>query len=103
MNHFKQLIDNHKVTQFIGEFDHYSHTKGLEGGEIEENIIDARNVVFCFGTKLPKAEMLAVRPRSIGIAETKSDFMISFMEAPMALANDAMEAWVKSIVIKSAA
>lgn len=103
VNHFKQLIDEHKVTRFIGEFDHYSHTKGLEGGEIANNIIDARNVVFCFGSKLPKAEMLAVRPRSIGIAETKTGFMISFMEAPMALANDTMEAWVKGVVLKVAA
>ncbi len=103
VNHFKQLIDEHKVTRFIGEFDHYSHTKGLEGGEIANNIIDARNVVFCFGSKLPKAEMLAVRPRSIGIAETKTSFMISFMEAPMALANDTMEAWVKGVVLKVAA
>jgi hypothetical protein len=75
VDHFKQLIDEHKVTRFIGEFDHYSHTRGLDGGEIADDIIDARNVVFCFGTKLPKAEMLAVRPRSI-----------------------AMEAWVKGVV-----
>jgi hypothetical protein len=103
VNHFKQLIDEHKVTSFIGEFDHYSHTKGLEGGEIANNIIDARNVAFYFGSKLPKDEMLAVRPRSIGIAETKTGFMISFMEAPMALANDTMEAWVKGVVLKVAA
>ncbi len=103
VDHFKKLIDEHKVTRYIGEFDHYSHTKGLEGGEIAEGIIDARNVVFCFGTKLPKAEMLAVRPRSIGIAETDTGFTISFMEAPMALANDTMEAWVKDIVLKAAA
>ena len=103
VDHFKKLIDEHKVTRYIGEFDHYSHTKGLEGGEIAEGITDARNVVFCFGTKLPKAEMLAVRPRSIGIAETDTGFTISFMEAPMALANDTMEAWVKDIVLKAAA
>ena len=103
VDHFKQLIDDHKVTRFIAEFDHYSHTKGLEGGEIAEDIIDARNVVFCFGTKLPKAEMLALRPRSIGIAETADGFVISFMEAPMALANDTMEAWVKGVVLKAAA
>ena len=98
VDHFKQLVDEHKVTRFIGEFDHYSHTRGLGGGEIADDIIDARNVVFCFGTKLPKAEMLAVRPRSIGIAETETGFMISFMEAPMAIANDTMETWVKGVV-----
>lgn len=98
VNHFKQLVDDHKVTRFIGEFDHYSHTRGLENGEIAEGIIDARNIIFCFGTKLPKAEMLAVRPRSIGIAETTDGFTISFMEAPMALANDTMESWIKGVV-----
>ena len=103
VDYFKQLIDEHKITRFIGEFDHYSHTKGLEGGEMAEDIIDARNVVFCFGTKLPKAEMLAVRPRSIGIAEHETGFTISFMEAPMALANDTMEAWVKGVVIQATA
>lgn len=98
INYFKRLIDDHDVTRFIGEFDHYSHTKGLPGGQVDESIIDARNIVFCFGTQLPKAEILALRPRSIGIAETLDQFIVSFMEAPMALANDTMEAWVKSIV-----
>ena len=98
LNHFKQLIDNHPVTRFIGEFDHYSHTMGLEGGEISPDIVDARNIVFCFGTRLPSADLLALRPRSIGIAETKSGFVLSFMEAPMALANDTMEAWVKGVL-----
>lgn len=103
VDHFIQLIDDHKVTRFIGEFDHYSHTKGLDGGEIAEGIIDARNLVFCFGTKLPKAEMLAVRPRSIGIAETEAGFTISFMEAPMAIANETMEAWIKGVANRKAA
>lgn len=103
LDHFKRLIDDHKVTRFIGEFDHYSHTLGLAGGEIEESIVDARNIVFCFGTKLPRAEMLALRPRSIGIAETRDKFVISFMQAPMALANETMQAWVKGLARQSAA
>jgi hypothetical protein len=98
INYFKQLIDDHDVTRFIAEFDHYSHTKGLVNGHVDEEIIDARNIVFCFGTQLPAAEMLAVRPRSIGIAETLNKIIVSFMEAPMALANDTMEFWVKSLV-----
>ena len=56
-------------------FNHYSHTNGLEGGEIADEIIDAKNVLFCFGTKLPKAEMLSLRPHSIGIAETTDSMM----------------------------
>lgn len=101
-NYFKLLVDEHPVARFIAEFDHYSHTKGLEGGYIADGIIDARNIIFCFGGKLPAAEMLAMRPRSIGITETQSSFIISFMEAPMALANDTMKDWVKSVVRQSA-
>jgi hypothetical protein len=98
INYFKQLIDDHEVTRFIAEFDHYSHTKGLLNGQLDEAIIDARNIIFCFGTQLAKAEMLAVRPRSIGIAETLNKIIVSFMEAPMAVANDTIEFWVKSLV-----
>jgi hypothetical protein len=103
VNHFKLLIDEHKVTRFIGEFDHYSHTKGIDNGEIADGIIDARNVVFCFGTKLPAPEMLAVRPRSIGIAEMETGFTISSMEAPMAIANETMESWIKGVANRAAA
>ena len=96
--YLKGCIDEHKVAVYISEFDHYSHTQSLEDGEIEEGIIDAKNIVFCFGIKLPKPVMLSVRPRSIGIAEYADKFVISFLEAPMPLANDAMESWVKAIV-----
>jgi hypothetical protein len=98
VNHLKEVIDEHEVTRFLAEFDHYSHTKGFEYGEIDDSIIDARNIIFCFGTKLPKAEMLAARPRSIGVAETGTGFTVSFMQAPMALANDTMEKWCKQLV-----
>jgi hypothetical protein len=96
--YLKGCIDEHKVAVYISDFDHYSHTQSLEDGEIEEGIIDAKNIVFCFGIKLPKPEMLSVRPRSIGIAEYEDRFVISFLEAPMPLANTAMESWVKAIV-----
>jgi hypothetical protein len=103
INYFKELVDDHPVTRFIGEFDHYSHTRGLEEGEIAEGILDARNIVFCFGTKLPKAEMMAVRPRSIGVVEMPEKFIISFMEAPMEMANKTMTKWVESVVKQSEA
>jgi hypothetical protein len=98
LSYLKGCIDEHKVAVYISEFDHFSHTKSLEDGEIEEGIIDAKNIVFCFGIKLPKPVMLSVRPRSIGIAEYEDRFVISFLEAPMPLANTAMESWVKAIV-----
>jgi hypothetical protein len=97
-DYFKGLIDDHDITRFIAEFDHYSHTKGLEDGQLAEDLLDARNLIFCFGTNLPNSEILALRPRSIGIAETKDNFVVTFMEAPMELANKTMKFWVKSIV-----
>ncbi len=95
--HFKGLIDAHKVARHIADFDHHAHTAALEDGHIEEGMVGAQNIVFCFGTHLPKAEMLAVRPRSIGVAEYDDRFVISFLEAPMPMANEAMEKWAKSV------
>jgi len=54
-------------------------------------------IVFCFGTHLPNAQVMAVRPRSIGVVDQGDRFVISFLEAPMPLANNAMDAWVKAI------
>ncbi len=97
VDYFKAKIDAHKIVSFIAVFDHYSHTKALEEGVIDESILDAKDIIFCFGLALPNAQVLAVRPRSIGIAELENKFVISFMEAPMPLANTAMEEWAKGL------
>ncbi len=47
--------------------------------------------------RLPDLPVLAVRPRSIGVADLGDRFVISFMEAPMKPVNDAMEAWVRGL------
>jgi len=54
-------------------------------------------VIFCFGFMLPGPQVLAVRPRAIGVADMGDRFVLSFMEAPMQPANEAMEAWVKGL------
>ncbi len=92
----KKDIAADKRVADIAVFDHYAHTSAL-GGEIAEDIVAARNLVFCFGVKLPGPLVLSVRPRSIGIAEMKDRYVISFMEAPMPVANEAMESWVKAL------
>jgi hypothetical protein len=97
MAYLKSQIDAHPVAVYIGEFDHYGHTKGLKEGEISETIKDAKNIICCFGKKLPKAEVLAVRPRSFGVAEMADSFVVSFLEAPNPDANAAMEKWAKGI------
>lgn len=95
--YFKNKIEEDKTAAFIGEFDHYSHTDSLEGGEIAPDILDAKLVAFCFGPKLPNPQMLAVRPRSIGVCEKADGFVISFLEAPMPAINQKMEDWAKAL------
>lgn len=97
--YYKAKIDEHKIATFISLFDHYSHTKAL-GGEINQDIKDAKNIVFCFGAALPNTKILAVRPRSIGVAELENSFVIEFIEAPKEQLHDLMEAWSKEIVMK---
>jgi hypothetical protein len=93
----KQKIEDHPAAQFIAIFDHYSHTKALPDGIIGTDMVDAKNLVFCFGIKLPNPAVMAVRPRSIGVTQTARGFVVNFMEAPMPQANTAMEAWALSL------
>lgn len=90
-------IDAHPVAAYIGLFNHYEHTHSLTDGEIAADILDAQNILFCFGKELMAAEMLAVRPRSIGIAERQNEFLLSFLKAPNPAANEAMTTWIKSL------
>lgn len=95
--HFRERIQAHKSAVFIAEFDHYAHTRSLPEGQIGEGILAAKNLIFCFGIALPDPQVLAVRPRSIGVAETERGFVVTFMEAPMPVANAAMEDWAKGL------
>ncbi len=97
LTYIRSQIEAHPIAAYIGEFDHYRHTSSLSEGKIGEEIVDAKNIICCFGKVLPKPEVLAVRPRSIGVAELADSFIVSFMEAPNPDANAAMEKWVKSI------
>lgn len=93
----KADVDGDDIASYIATFDHYSHTKALANGQIAEDILDAKNLVFCFGIALPNAKVLAVRPRSIGVAEYADRFVISFLEAPMPIANQSMERWARAL------
>ncbi|WP_457593170.1 DUF6858 family protein [Hydrogenimonas sp.] len=96
--YLKSQIEAHPVAVYIATFDHYSHTKSLEEGSIAEEITAAKDIVFCFGKELPTPEVLAVRPRSIGVCDIGESFVVVFMEAPNPQANESMRKWVKSIV-----
>lgn len=99
LDRLKARIDAHPKVAFIASFDHFSHTTSIDG-TIGEGIKDARNIVFCFGVALPNAHVLAVRPRSIGVADLGDRFHITFMEPPMELATKEMEAWCKGLADK---
>lgn len=100
-SHFRAAIDDHPSARFIGVFDHYAHTRSLPDGEIAPEIRDARNIVFCFGMSIPHAYVLATRPRSIGIAELDDRFVITFLEAPMPVANAAIERWAYGLIVEN--
>ncbi len=94
--HLRARIAENPKVQYIGLFDHYAHTRAI-GGEIAPDIRAAVDLIFCFGLALPNPQVLSVRPRSIGIADLGERFVVSFMEAPMKPANEAMEAWVRGL------
>jgi len=94
----KNSVNAHPVATYIGIFDHYTHTSGLSDGEIAPEMSDAKNIIFCFGKELVNPMVLAVRPRSIGVADMGDNFVLSFLEAPNPAANQSMTSWCKSII-----
>ena len=93
----QEKIDAHPVIAFIAIFDQYAHTSSLEMGEVSEKIKAGKNIIFCFGKELPTPEVLAVRPRSIGVCELEDSYVINYLEAPNEAANDTMENFIKSL------
>lgn len=97
VEYFIEKIEQHPIARLIGIFDHYAHTRALAEGEIAPEIIGAKNIVFCFGMAIPNPEILALRPRSIGVADLADRFVVSFLEPPMPIANTAMEGWIQGL------
>lgn len=97
VEYFKEKISSHPVAEFIAVFDHYAHTKKLNGSIID-GLLDAQNVVFCFGQAIPATKILAVRPRSIGVCEFEDKIIIDFMEPPKEELNKVMENWAKGLL-----
>jgi len=94
--YFENKIEQHPIAKFIAVFDHYAHTTNLNG-EINSEIKDTKNIVFCFGAAIPNTKILAVRPRSIAVAELENSFVIEFMEAPIEQLHNVMEAWAQGL------
>ena len=94
INELKLKIDAHPIIAFIAIFDHYTHTLSLKMGKIDPKIKNAKNIIFCFGKEIPSPEVLAVRPRSIGVCELEDSYVINYLEAPNEAANDTMEKFI---------
>jgi len=95
--YLEEKIAAHPVAVYIATFDHYTHTKNVPDHEMDENVIDVKIVVFCFGKELPVPQIAAVRPRSIAVVEEADKFTITFMDAPNPQAHEAMSNWVKGV------
>ena len=98
--YFTDQIEHHPFAKYICTFDHYGHTVALEGGIIEKDIIGAKVVLFCFGKKLLDPKILSVRPRAIGLCETETHFVISFLEVPNPPLTETMIKWVRDLKIQ---
>ena len=96
----KDKIDNHPIAKFIAVFDHYTHTKSFEDGVVVDGLIDAKNLIFCFGKEIPTCKILAVRPRSIGVCEFENHFELSLLEVPNENLHTLTESWIKEIANK---
>jgi len=99
VDYFKKKIENHPIARFITIFEHYFHTKEL-GGEIMDGLIDAKNIIFCFGQAIPNTKILALRPRSIAVCEFEDKFVIDFLEAPKEEMHQLMQGWAKELKSK---
>lgn len=97
VDYLRGRIEAHPKARLIGVFDHYAHTTGMAQGNVAPEILAAKNLVLCFGLTLPDPQSLALRPRSIGVCELADRFVIAFLEAPMPLANLAIEEWATSV------
>ncbi len=97
IEYLKTKIEEHCIASYITVFNHYAHTKYLDGHSIMDGILDAKNLIFCFGKEIPTPKILAVRPRSIGVCEFEDRFEINFLEAPKETLQKEMEGWIKEL------
>ena len=102
VDYLRHCIEAEPLARFIAVYDHYAHTLSLPGGSVAEGILAAKNLVFCFGITLPSPEAMALRPRAIGVCELADHFLLSFTEAPMPVANLAMEKWALAMCKREA-
>ena len=96
VEHFKGKIKENPEAGFITVFDHYQHTLSLNG-EILDDVLDAKNLIFCFGHTIKNIDILAFRPKSIAMIELEDSFIFEFLETPRPEVNAWMQAWIKDV------
>jgi len=96
IEHFKAKIVENPEAVFITVFDHYAHTKSLDGN-ILEGVLDAKNLLFCFGHSIKNIEILAFRPKSIAMCELEDSFVFEFLETPRPEVNEWISSWIKEL------
>jgi hypothetical protein len=97
VEYFKEKVDAHPIAKFIAIFDHMDHTKSIADAQINPDIKDIKNVIFCFGKEIPNTKVAAVRPRSIAVCELDNKWVIEFLEAPNETLHNVMEDWAKAL------
>lgn len=95
----REMMDASGLTVFIAIYDDYGRTHAING-PIGEGIEGAKELLFCFGESLPFPEALALRPRSIGIADMGDHFFITFLKSPEVYAMADVVLWVKALADK---
>jgi hypothetical protein len=84
-------VEAHPTARLIAAFDHYGHVKA-QSGEIDPEIKDSKNLLFCMSGAIPNVLIASLRPRSIAVNELDDRFVVNFMEAP----TRTMTEWVES-------
>ncbi|MBN2234680.1 MAG: hypothetical protein JW706_05980, partial [Opitutales bacterium] len=92
----KSRISGHPVARHVADFDHQAFDPS-NNEERPAGLKNAMNVLFCLGPKMEEPHVIAIKPRSFGIAEYDRHFTISFMEAPSDKATETMKEWVRSL------
>jgi hypothetical protein len=98
IEHFKRKIEENPEAVFITVFDHYAHTKSLNG-DIIDSIKDAKNLLFCFGHSIKNVEILAFRTKSIAICELEESYVLEFLETPRPEVNNWISSWIKELQV----
>ena len=83
-------------SQIIAVFDLHDHVQ-KRGGKIADSIFGAQTLLFCVANAIPHADIVALRPRSIGVTEFADRFVLNFLEVPAQPVTDAMLALVDAV------